>query len=161
MIGEYPTVGFIVFMGDAPAHEASERVLQSLDSLIAQNTRLSHDSVPSYTSGVIGNARLEAIMYTQDTQDGIFVCINFDEDQVVDVSRNTGLTIAELLSPYVAALETVVGNEGVGVGFEVSPPDNTEDKALKDAGIALFFVRDKNTKKWMRKEITPVVGHYT
>ena len=160
MTGTHPTVGFMVLMGDLPSSEANERVRRSLDALISQRPQQADASVPSYLSGMIGNTLLEVLIFSQDTENGIFVCIDFDEDEVVDLSRNTGLTVAELLSPYIAALETVNGTEGIGVGFELSPPSSIEDKALKDAGIALFFLRDRNTETWTRREIQPFVGHY-
>jgi len=160
MIGEHPTVGCIVLMGDLPASEANERVLKSLDSLIPLNQWQPHESARSFASGVLGNAHLQAIVHTQKTQDGIFVFLVFDEDQVIAVSRCTGLTIAELLSPYVVVLESAIGSEGIGIGFELSPPSDTGDQALKDAGIALFFARDTDTQRWGRKELLPIIGHY-
>ena len=160
MVGIYPTVGCLVFLDKNSLDEAKRQVLISLQDLIPQNSWQQTSVVTLVALALIGGSRLQALVHFIIPQTGVFAFIGFDEDQIVHLARYTGLTITELLSPYVAAFETVPGSEAVGMGFELSPLTGMEDSDLKEAGISLLFVRNRDTSRWERREVLPMVGHY-
>lgn len=160
MTGVHPTIGCLVFIDKIPSTQAREQVLESLHSLIPKDSWQQFDMRPLYGWGRVGATCLQAIMHTYELQNLNLVILDFDEDEVVHLSRRTGLTITELLAPYVVAMETIVDSKAVGIGFELSPPSTIDDQNLKNAGVALFFVRGKDNEAWIRKELLPMVGHY-
>lgn len=160
MTGLYPTVGCFVILNQMPVKEAKKDVLARLHSLIVQNSEEKSGTETRIVLAMLAATHLEAIIYAQEAAIGICVFINFDEEQVVHLARQTGLNIDELLSPYVAALETVAGCKGIGIGFELSPPLGTDNQRLMDAGISQYFSWDQENTRWNREKILPMIGHF-
>ena len=137
-------------------------MLRGLHSFVPSGSWEEANTGTLFASATLGGSCRQAIAMAQETEAGVFVFLEFDEDEVVDLTRQTGLSIAELLAPYVAALEKMPGCAAVGMGFELSPPTDTNDDSLVDAGISQYFAWDVNNEKWLRKELLPLpmVGHY-
>jgi len=140
--------------------QAKRRIFIGLCSLIPETSWQQSNLGSLFALAQLGTSDIQVLVHVHEEPPGIFVLLNFDEDQVIQISHRTGLTITELLSPYIVALETVEGSNAIGIGFELSPPSGEDDQSLKDAGIAQFFVWDADNAKWIRRELLPMVGHY-
>ena len=97
---------------------------------------------------MLGGRQQEILLHCQQTTDKSAIFLAFDEDQTVILARQTGLTISELLSPYVLVLEQIKGAYLVGIGFELSIPSRDDNESLKDIGIAIAWIRERENEGW-------------
>lgn len=159
-IGGGPTVGCMALFDQFPAERAIFRVVECLHPIAASGnwTPATGREHVLYSNILFGDTQLPTLLYTI-IDNSTSVLLDFDEDQVVSVARRTGLTIAELLAPYIGVLESVAEVHGIAVGFEISPPTGLDDASLRDAGIALFFKRTPDNSSWSRSDLLPLIGH--
>ena len=158
MIGEYPTVGCLILL--EKAHYTSiEGLVQALQPTTAISLQPNPDSAVQEGVAMLGGGQHQMIMLAQEVGEVTAVHIEFDEQEVMRVSRQTGLSIEQLFMPYVQAAKSVPGVLAVGIGFELSPPSDLQPEAVQEAGIAVLFERDEEHKSWSRQQTLPLVGH--
>ena len=157
MIGTFPTVGCLILI-DKLCFTSMEDMLQAFGALIPIGDKMT-DSV-SRGEAALGGEMHPVLLLVQDMSQTIAVQIEFDEDEVVSVSQATRLSVEQLFLPYVQAARTLPGVIAVGLGFELSPPADLQEKSLQEAGIAVLFTRDDEEKSWSRQQTMPLVGHY-
>ena len=162
MIGHNPTLGFIVIMQGVTLCETVSPLKAQLNRalLVLEENWHQEDENKEISLAILGGKQHEVLLYHQTLERMSAVFLAFDEDQIVLLARQTGLTISELLSPYVLVFEQMLEVQLIGIGFELSIPNRDDDESLKNAGIAIAFIQDKQTGSWKRKELLPVVGHY-
>ena len=162
MIGVNPTVDCVVIREGVALQEATTDLKALLAKTLLVPERNWHypDENKQIALAMLGGRQQEILLHCQQTTDKSAIFLAFDEDQTVILARQTGLTISELLSPYVLVLEQIKGAYLVGIGFELSIPSRDDNESLKDIGIAIAWIRERENEGWMRKELQPVIGHY-
>jgi hypothetical protein len=159
MTGLNPTIGCLV-QTDKAHFTTVEQVIQTLRSSVPIQEFHCSEAEPSSAWASLGGTMQEMIVFTQETEDKVFLHLEFDEEAVVHLARATGLSFEQLFLPYVQAAKTLPGVVAVGLGFELSPPRDLAEKSLQDAGVAVLFARDEDQKSWSRQDPLPLVGHY-
>lgn len=159
MIGTHPTIGCLIVF-DKASFAGAEKVVQALQRSIPISSEQLYEAGASHGHAALGGEMPEMIVITQETDEGAFVQIEFDEDETVNLARTTKTSFEQLLMPYVQAAKTLPGVLAVALGFELSPPADLREQSLRDAGVAVLFTRDEQHESWSRKETSPMVGHY-
>lgn len=160
MIGTHPTVGCIAFIEKALSGDAVKLFQQALHPIIPEDSWRCPNDVWVSASAMLADSHHSALLYSQVTKSTRFIFLDFDEDEIVNHSRRTGLSIEELLLPCVRLMWTIRETLMIGLGFEVSPPEGLEDQVLRDNGIAVIYLRNHSDDTWVRKQLLPIVGHY-
>lgn len=157
MIGTYPTVGCLILI-DKPYFTGIGDVLRAFGTMISS----SHQSIIPLSRGeaALGGRMHPMLTLVQEAGDMTAVHLEFDEDEVEKVTKETGLSVEQLFMPYVQAAKTIPGIIAVGLGFELSPPRDLQGESLQESGIAVLFAPDEEDKFWSRQETMPLVGHY-
>ncbi len=157
MIGSYPTVGCLILI-DKLCFTGVKDVLQAMQALIPS----SHDATTPVSRGeaALGGNMHPMLLIVQEVDTMTAVHIEFGEDEVEGVRKATRLSEEQLFMPYVQAAKTIPGVIAVGIGFELSPPTDLQEKTLQEAGVAVLFERDAEDKSWSRQQTMPMVGHY-
>lgn len=157
MIGTYPTVGCLILI-DKICFTSIKDVLQATQALIPS----SHDATTQVSRGeaALGGSMHPMLLMVQEVDTMTAVHIEFDEDEVEVIREATGLSEEQLFMPYVQAAKTIPGALAIGIGWELSPPRDLQEKSLQEAGIAVLFKRDEEDKSWSRQQTMPLVGHY-
>ena len=159
MIGVHPTVGCLILL-EKHSFTSLENVLQSLQSLIPIGEWNCSENACLSGEAALGGSMHPMIALVQDVGEMAAVHIEFDEDEVAQIGRTTGLSLEQLFMPYVQAAKTLPGVIAIGVGFELSPPSDLQEVSLQEAGVAVLFARDEEHKSWSRQETLPMIGHY-
>jgi hypothetical protein len=156
MIGTYPTVGCLILI-DKLCFTSMEDVLPAFQALIPSSYKA---IIPvSRGEAVLGGSMHPMLLMVQEMDKMTAVHIEFDEDEVESISKALGLSVEQLFMPYVQAARTLPGVIAIGLGFELSPPRDLQEKSLQEAGIAVLFERDEKHKSWDRQQTMPLVGH--
>ena len=157
MIGTFPTVGCLILI-DKLYFTSMEDVLQAFKGLIPSGDKMT--ASVSRGEAALGGELHPVLLLVQDMILVTAVQIEFDEDEVVSISQATRLSVEQLFLPYVQAARTLPGVIAVGLGFELSPPGDLQQKSLQEAGIAVLFTPEEADKSWSRQQTMPLVGHY-
>ncbi len=158
MIGIHPTAGCLILI-EKTSFAGVNQTVQALQSLMPMNNWHYSDTGTSSGRAALGGSMLEMLAHAQETQNMIALHLEFDEDEVVRLTRATGLSLEQLFLPYVQAAKALPGVIAAGVGFELSAPADLREQSLQEAGIAVLFARDEDHKSWSRKQTLPLVGH--
>ncbi len=136
--------------------------MSALANLVPEDGWLISNEYPPRARAPLGPVVVEVLIMciNGDGATVPHIIVYFDEEEVVILARKCGLTICELLSPYVGALQTIPTCTAVGMGFELSPTTGLDDRAIESAGISQYFTKEAPESGWMRREIYPMVGHY-
>jgi hypothetical protein len=158
MTGKYPTVGCLILI-DKLCFTSIEDVLPAFQAMIPS----SHKALLPVSRGeaMLGDEIHPMLLLVQEADKTTAVHIEFDEDEVEGISKATGLSVEQLFMPYVQAARTLPGVIAIGLGFELSPPGDLQEKSLQEAGVAILFERDEEDKSWSRQQTMPLVGHYS
>lgn len=157
MIGTYPTVGCLILM-DKLCFTGIKDVLQAMQALVPS----SHEATMPVSRGeaALGSGMHPMLLMVQEADKMTAVHIEFDEDEVEHIRQAMGLSVEQLFMPYVQAARTLPGVIAIGLGFELSPPGDLQEKSLQEAGVAVLFARDEEDKSCSRQQTMPLVGHY-
>lgn len=158
MIGEYPTVGCLILL-DRAYFTSAENVIQSLQSSLPISVQPDPHNTVLAGEAQIGGSQHEIIVLAQEVGDVTAIHIEFDEHEIIQVSRTTEQSFEQLFMPYVQAAKGLPGVLAIGIGFELSPPTDFLAETVQDAGIAVLFEQDKEHKSWSRRQTMPLVGH--
>lgn len=161
MIGTYPTVGCLILI-DKLCFNSLKDTLQAFQALIPGGQEAA--SPVSRGEAALGGGMHPMLLLVQEANKQgsdkmVAVHIEFDEEEVMHLARQTGLSYEQLFMPYVQAAKSVPGVLAVGIGFELSPPSDLLTETVQDAGIAVLFARDEDHKSWSRRQTMPLVGH--
>lgn len=157
MIGTHPTVGCLILI-DKICFVGIKEMLQALQALIPSSYEAT--TPVSWGEAALGGGMYPMLLMVQEVDTMTAVHIEFDEDEVEGIKKATGLFVEQLFMPYVQAARMLPGVIAIGLGFELSPPNDLQEKSLQEAGVAVLFARDEEDKSWSRQQTMPLVGHY-
>lgn len=159
MIGEHPTVGCLIQCEASNITNSDEQFLQYLDPFIPSQSWMQLSNGSRISRVIISNREIDILFFTGESFYK-YIFLEFDEDVLVSLFHVTGMSLIEILSPFISVLQSIECNHAIGIGFEMSIPSGLDDDALRAAGITTFFQRNSEGN-WGRREVSPVVGHYS
>ena len=154
------TIGCLILV-DKPFYETMDYVLEPLKFIIPTNIwwRAGESAILHSHASLGGNMQIMRSI-NKEIGDMVAVRIEFDKDDVVQLSEATESSIEKLFMPYFQAAKTIPGVLAVGIGFNLSFPSDLQESSLQEAGVAVLFARDDEHKSWSRQQTMPLVGHF-
>ena len=158
MIGTLPTVGCLVIIRTTDPKAAVRHILLALKTLVTVERQKDHQWLLRAT---LAGEQAEGLLFAQpgheDRSTAVFV--EFDEEATVLLTKRSGKPLDLLLLPFAVACQGIPEAEAIGIGFEMSVPDGFSSSSLENAGIAVFFVKNKSRDVWDRQDTFRLTGH--